>query len=176
MTYKDWVKGQELHYSKHPGGAPDFRLPIVLGWLRNCNRVLDCGIHTGSMTTRLAEGQEIVGLDLPRVLHTHGSWKFPVVGADTTYLPFKDQTFDGVWAGEIIEHLWFPKLFFFDVHRVLTSKGLLAVSTPEGQGASMRHSTHCKWFDEDKLRDITEPLFKTLEVSRPKRDCLMMLL
>jgi 2-polyprenyl-3-methyl-5-hydroxy-6-metoxy-1,4-benzoquinol methylase len=49
---------------------------------------------------------------------------------DRTPLPFADHQFDLVFMTEVIEHLVNPDFALDEVHRVLTSKGRLILSTP----------------------------------------------
>jgi len=45
-------------------------------------------------------------------------------------LPFENNYFDFVFAGEIIEHLFDSRFFLKEVHRVLKINGYLILSTP----------------------------------------------
>jgi ubiquinone/menaquinone biosynthesis C-methylase UbiE len=45
-------------------------------------------------------------------------------------LPFEDETFDLVYVGEVIEHLYDPDHVFEEVRRVLTKQGHFILSTP----------------------------------------------
>ena len=45
-------------------------------------------------------------------------------------LPFKDDYFDFVFAGEIIEHIFDTKSFLTEIHRVLKPNGYLILTTP----------------------------------------------
>ncbi len=45
-------------------------------------------------------------------------------------LPFEDETFDVVYAAELIEHLYNPDFFLEECYRVLRKGGLIIVSTP----------------------------------------------
>lgn len=50
--------------------------------------------------------------------------------AAAQYLPFKNETFDTIIAGELIEHLVDPYLFANETKRVLVPKGRLILTTP----------------------------------------------
>ncbi|MBW3014486.1 class I SAM-dependent methyltransferase, partial [Candidatus Woesearchaeota archaeon] len=49
---------------------------------------------------------------------------------DSNKLPFQNNTFDVVVAGEIIEHLLFPAQLISECHRVLKPRGIFLGSTP----------------------------------------------
>lgn len=49
---------------------------------------------------------------------------------DKDKIPYPDNYFDIVVAGEIIEHLFFPKHFVDEIHRVLKKKGTFLGSCP----------------------------------------------
>lgn len=50
--------------------------------------------------------------------------------ADAQFLPFRDEIFNTVVAGEVIEHLVNPFLFISEVIRVLKPNGRLLLTTP----------------------------------------------
>jgi len=45
-------------------------------------------------------------------------------------LPFKDDYFDFVFAGEVIEHILDTKAFLIEIHRVLKPGGYVVITTP----------------------------------------------
>ncbi|MCS7138836.1 MAG: class I SAM-dependent methyltransferase, partial [Crenarchaeota archaeon] len=49
---------------------------------------------------------------------------------DEEDLPFEDNFFDAVFAGELIEHLYDPDHFLEEVYRVLKPEGLFVLTTP----------------------------------------------
>ncbi|WP_239311779.1 bifunctional 2-polyprenyl-6-hydroxyphenol methylase/3-demethylubiquinol 3-O-methyltransferase UbiG [Frankia sp. Cj3] len=59
------------------------------------------------------------------------SWQIPMVRADLSRpLPLRSASVDGVFAGEIIEHLFDPVAFLRECWRVLAPGGALVVTTP----------------------------------------------
>jgi SAM-dependent methyltransferase len=50
--------------------------------------------------------------------------------ADGHYLPFKDESFDGVWIQAVLEHVLDPTLVVSQIHRVLRPRGLVFSDTP----------------------------------------------
>jgi SAM-dependent methyltransferase len=60
-----------------------------------------------------------------------GSSSTAIVRADVSRpLPFRPASFDGVFAGEIIEHLFEPIEFLRECRRVLAPGGAIVVTTP----------------------------------------------
>jgi len=57
---------------------------------------------------------EVVGLDVEVT-----NYREKMVRGDSHLLPFKEESFDSVFAGEVIEHLTNPALFMKEVERVL---------------------------------------------------------
>ena len=45
-------------------------------------------------------------------------------------LPFRDETFDVILASEVIEHLAQPEVFLAEARRVLSTSGVLLLTTP----------------------------------------------
>lgn len=56
---------------------------------------------------------------------------FPqVLKASAELIPFKDNTFDSIVAGELIEHLDHPNLFLNESYKILKKEGYLILTTP----------------------------------------------
>ena len=49
---------------------------------------------------------------------------------DKDHIPFQDNSFNIVVAGEIIEHIYDTDFFLKEIYRILKSNGLLLISTP----------------------------------------------
>ena len=65
----------------------------------------------------------IVGLDI------YESGSVDVV-ADAHYLPFEDESFDGVWIQAVLEHVLEPAVVVSEIHRVLNKEGVVYAETP----------------------------------------------
>ena len=50
--------------------------------------------------------------------------------ADAHYLPFKDQSFDGVWIQAVLEHVIEPNIVVSEIYRVLKKNGVVYAETP----------------------------------------------
>jgi SAM-dependent methyltransferase len=127
-----------------------------LGKLRNRRLLsgtwLDCGCADGGYTTALAEGgaERVIGLEIEiarlRQARTRvgegGSTRF--VNAASEFLPFADQTFDGILVNEVLEHVEDEQCTLREIHRVLRPGGHLVLFGPnrwfpfEGHGMTVR--------------------------------------
>lgn len=94
--------------------------------------MLDIGCRTGALTRVYAEGNEVVGLDVDRTALAEAEQ----LGIETVWgdldqgLPFEDESFDVVVAGEVLEHVRFPDRLLGEARRVLKPGGTLVGSVP----------------------------------------------
>lgn len=96
-------------------------------------RVLDVGNLGGDasphplLQARTADMVVGLDIDLPKALRR----RYPrqVVGA-ALVLPFRGGTFETVYAGELLEHVWEPYACLLEMRRVLTPGGTLILDTP----------------------------------------------
>jgi 2-polyprenyl-3-methyl-5-hydroxy-6-metoxy-1,4-benzoquinol methylase len=72
-------------------------------------------------------------------------------------LPFEDNTFDVVYAAELIEHLYNPDFFLEECHRVLRPEGKIIVSTP---------NLHA-WYNRMLFAFGIQPLFYEVSTRSP---------
>ena len=95
-------------------------------------RVLDLGCRDGALSATYAQGNEIVGVDADREALAEAEQ----LGIETHWadlddsLPFGDESFDVVVAGELLEHLRDPRRVVADVRRVLRPGGTFVASVP----------------------------------------------
>lgn len=95
-------------------------------------KVLDLGCRDGALTSRYAEGNEVVGVDADREALAEAE----KLGIETRWadldepLPFEDASFDVVVAGELLEHLRDPGRLVREVLRVLRPGGTFVASVP----------------------------------------------
>jgi SAM-dependent methyltransferase len=116
---------------------PDFerRRGILVGELRRDDRVLDLGCGDGRFTGELATaGASVVGVDvaeaaLARARDTHPGLDFRLAPIDGP-LPLEDNSFDLVWASEVIEHIADTARWLSEIRRVLVPAGRLLLTTP----------------------------------------------
>jgi SAM-dependent methyltransferase len=95
-------------------------------------RVLDLGCRYGALTRAYAEGNDVVGVDVDReALAEAAKLGIETRCADVDEaLPFEDESFDVVVAGELLEHVRDPERLVGETRRVLRPGGTLAGSVP----------------------------------------------
>jgi SAM-dependent methyltransferase len=108
------------------------RIPFFQEAIGRGSRVLDLGCRSGAFTRHFVAGNEVVGLDVDRAaLARAAELGIETVVADVEEpLPFPDESFDAVVAGELLEHLRFPDALVAEVRRVLRPGGVLVGSVP----------------------------------------------
>ena len=113
----------------------DLRRRFLLGQVQPGDRALDLGCGDGTFTGELsAAGARAVGVDvaeaaLERARAGHPDLEFrltPIEGP----LPFEDNSFQLVWASEVIEHVGDTARWLSEVRRVLVPGGRLLLTTP----------------------------------------------
>ena len=124
------------------------------------SRVLDVGCGVGQVSNYLAEkGFEATGIDISPLFvkeaRKNGKAKF--ISADTTKLPFEDESFDAVISAETLEHIPEPEKALSEMARVLKKKGIIALRFPN------RHSK----IENFVTLLVRKPLFK---IVNPKLD------
>jgi len=166
------------------GTAPDFVGPrhelrerLLLDLMLSAGpgrQVLNVGAGQGSFTRLLEErGFDVVSSDVTAatlgVLRTRVGGD--VVAADMTKLPFADDSFDAVVAGEVIEHIDDDRLALQEAARVLRPGASLVLSVPahpDWFGASDRWAGHVRRYDRRRLERLVDPAVGLhLEAIRP---------
>lgn len=97
-------------------------------------RVLDIGCRYGALTRAYLAGNDVVGVDVDRwALDEAARLGIETHWADAEQgLPFEDETFDAVVAGELLEHVRDPGGLVAEARRVLRPGGTLVGSVPNG--------------------------------------------
>lgn len=129
----------------------------------NAVNLLDIGCGYAHIT-RSSKARNIVGVDLDRnalkEAYQYGASNFAVVLCDATSLPFKDQAFDVIIATEVLEHLPDDELCIKDIYRVLQSKGVLLIHTPNGDYLTRLLVYHVRHYKQQDLISLLWPFFQ----------------
>jgi ubiquinone/menaquinone biosynthesis C-methylase UbiE len=116
---------------------PDFdlRRTFLLEHVREGDRALDLGCGEGGFTAELARaGARPLGVDvaeaaLRRARKRHPELDFVLTEIDGP-LPLPDNSFELVWASEVIEHVADTARWLSEIRRVLVPRGRLLLTTP----------------------------------------------
>lgn len=94
--------------------------------------VLDLGCRAGALSQHFLTGNEVTGVDVDEHALEHAARRGlrTVWGDVEEPLPFEDETFDAVVAGEILEHVRFPDEVVAEIRRVLKPGGVVVGSVP----------------------------------------------
>jgi 2-polyprenyl-3-methyl-5-hydroxy-6-metoxy-1,4-benzoquinol methylase len=112
------------------------RRAFLLGHVPPGARVLDLGAGDGAFAAEMvAAGAEVVAADVAEEAVRRARARLPpavevVRVAEDVPLPFAEDAFDVVWAGEVLEHVADVVGLLAEVRRVLRWGGTLLVTTP----------------------------------------------
>jgi SAM-dependent methyltransferase len=108
------------------------RIPFFQEAIGRGRRVLDLGCRSGAFTRHFLEGNDVVGVDVDRAaLEKAHALGIETVAANVEDpLPFDDQSFEAVVAGELLEHVRFPDALVAEAERVLRPAGVFVGSVP----------------------------------------------
>lgn len=124
------------------------------------NKVLDVGAGSGALISLIPNA---IGLDLVS--------KHPrMIKGDISDMPFGDDSFDTIFATEILEHLDDETLNkgLDEIYRVLCGGGHLVITVPNNEdmrqnmvvcpkcGAKFHRWGHMQVFDEERMREMLE--------------------
>jgi SAM-dependent methyltransferase len=162
-----------LHYSAADAQSCPLEMTRVqtisdmVSSLGNGLRVLDVGCGSGIISEHIWKmGNYVTCADLPTITSlVHKRRVLLVVATDAEQLAFAPNSFDVVLATEILEHLWNPRAFFDEAHRILKANGHLIIEVPEGK-ESLRWDAHIQYFTLEGLKQMPGPGFHLCEVKR----------
>jgi len=123
-------------------------------------KILDIGANQGLLHRMIDDGK-MIGLDI-----VVSNYSKRMVRGSAEKMPFKENSFDTIIAGEVLEHLPHPEKFMQECKRVLQSKGIVIISTPNRNALinKLLHKFDCaRTSDVDFHRHVfTEEELKTL--------------
>jgi len=108
------------------------RIPLFQEAIGQGRHVLDLGCRSGALTRHFLDGNDVVGVDVDRAALAKAEQLgiTPVVADVDEPLPAASETFDAVVAGELLEHVRFPRALVAEVRRVLRPGGVFVGSVP----------------------------------------------
>jgi methionine biosynthesis protein MetW len=115
--------------------------------------ILDAGCGDGRFTQVIKKSlnREVKGLEYSK----EGIAFCKKKGLDVRFadfndkIPFSDKSFDVIYAGEVIEHLYDPDKFLQECYRVLKDDGYLIITTPN----------LCNWYNRILMLFGIQPVF-----------------
>ena len=111
------------------------RRAFLLGAVRPGDRVLDVGVGDGAFAAALMDaGAAVSGVDVAEEALRRARARVPAADlrriGEGEPLPFAEDAFDLVWAGEVLEHAADVVGLLAEVRRVLRWGGTLLATTP----------------------------------------------
>lgn len=146
------------------------RANLITNLVGKGKRVLDLGCRDGSLTRFYCSTNQVIGLDIDinALKKCKEILNLNVLLCDLNEgLPFKDNYFEVVVAGELLEHLPFPWMLLREIYRVLKDEGILVGSVPNAYHWRKRVKfllgrdldedlTHLRFFSKESLKRLLE--------------------
>jgi len=133
--------------------------PLFLAHVPRGGRVLDAGCGRSLFTEIRPDWPfTIVAADVDHDLLRSRKAQFPDLRwlvADAHPLPFRDATFDALFAGELVEHLADPRPGLAEFHRVLRPGGTLILTTPNRRRLANRADRSERPYSPDHLSELS---------------------
>lgn len=138
----------------------------VKDWIKEKN-VLDVGAGDGKITHLLGIKGIDDELEAVRLAKEMGA---DVILGDACHLPYKDEEFDSIFMGDVLEHIEFPKSALQEARRVL--KKYLYIASPEKETTNDKYH-YTEWTPKELKELVESEGFllegEILEVPRDKR-------
>jgi len=186
--YNSWSKQKNAFSDPNYKEGYDKVAETLMRAVKPQETVVDIGCGVGTWSTLLAEnGAGVISLDYSsNILRRCGERakglklksRIHRVLADGFYLPFQDQTFDGVTLNWVLAHIPVNKnyMFLLEVKRVLRENGWLMVSDSYWRGqeggeeqVQVRdtdkgtYEIYKFYYDPEELRNLLENYFGKVE-------------
>lgn len=142
-----------LHVGLYDRGCVELALPAD-------PYVLDAGCGSGYGTAHLVEwyAGSAVGVDIDETAIQFACNTYQdgpqFMRSELTDMPWDDETFDGVFCVEAIEHVQADTLALAEIWRVLRGDGLLFLTTPERNEKRGLSPYHVREYSDAELREL----------------------
>lgn len=139
-----------LQFREHNFGfSHEIYVPKSLQELRHKEGIaLDIGCNSCELAAFLDKKIRYIGVDMSGVALKVAVDKDRIM-CDSRYLPFRDSTFDMIFAYEVLEHLEDYDKILSEARRVIKDSGEFVVSVPNRMSLariSLRTPEHVTWF------------------------------
>jgi len=143
--------------------------------------ILDIGCRDGVLTKEFAENNSVLGIDIDSAALQEAKESLHIevrqVDLNSSW-GLEENSFDVVVAGEVLEHLYFPKDVIRKASEVLKKPGLLIGSVPnafslknrirlffgEKGSTPLSDPTHINHFHSSELKGLLEENFDEVEI------------
>lgn len=152
---------------------------IFSRWIGKNKKVLDLGCRDGTLTKYYTSGNDVLGVDIDKRLLAKARKNLHIRTKHVNLLEnwkIKEK-FNVIIAGEVLEHLYYPKKIIAKCASHLKKDGLLLVSVPNAYIISARvrflfgreipahrDPTHINLFSEKKLKHMLLKHFREVEI------------
>lgn len=113
------------------------KIEIVISLLekRDKCKILDIGCADGFISSVIAEetGADMYGIDISRTSISKAKKRginAKVVNIDREKIPFVGSSFDAIFCGDVLEHVYDTESVLRDINRILKKDGYIIVSVP----------------------------------------------
>lgn len=155
-------------------GMIENKLMAILNEIPRKSKLLDIGCNSGEISLMLKQLSRCrpYGIDIAEKMLPRAKRKgIKVACSDAEYMPFKDNSFDCVFLGEMIEHNYNPGGILRECKRVLKDQGVLVGTTVDeytllkvGGYKWEDVRLHAKPYSLSIMRRLLKRYFKTVKV------------
>jgi|TARA_B100002003_G_C14113357_1_gene535481 methionine biosynthesis protein MetW len=178
---------ENKRYSTGSDNPIDYEEEFLLSILSRSKgtKLLDVGCGVGTIAVEIQKrGFDVHGIDFSSVAIEKSRKKginAVMCNLDEGGIPFDDNSFDIVWAGDIVEHVFDPIFLLKEILRVVKNQGKILITTPNDvhlfrrlylfitgespQSASYRSWGFCKHHTLFSL-ELLEYMLKEAEISQ----------
>ena len=134
ISAKSFTSFNNQHYNSNQNYKNCLqRLTIMASLVDSKQKILDLGCGTGDLIKLLKIKNSLVeGVEISRKAAKIGQRRgYKITIADLhKKFPYKNNSFDTITAGEIIEHIYDTDFFLEEIKRILKKNGTLIITTP----------------------------------------------